>query len=80
MPQHFGLRQIGRSMQHSGSDQFWVLLATGAICRLRLDLGCRMKCLGSEKNRLAELVVDQHCAVQVALAENRKRYPTREFA
>jgi hypothetical protein len=34
---------------------------------------------GSEKDRLAELVIDQHCALQVALAENRKRYPTREF-
>jgi hypothetical protein len=34
---------------------------------------------GSEKDRLAELVIDQHCALQVALAESRKRYPTREF-
>ena len=34
---------------------------------------------GSEKDRLAELVIDQHCALQVALAENRKRYPTHEF-
>jgi len=33
----------------------------------------------SEKDRLAELVIDQHCALQEALAENRKRYPTREF-
>jgi len=34
---------------------------------------------GSEKDRLAELVIDQHCALQMALAESRKRYPTREF-
>jgi hypothetical protein len=34
---------------------------------------------GSEKDRLAELVIDQHCALQVALTESRKRYPTREF-
>ena len=34
---------------------------------------------GSEKDRLAALVIDQHCALQEALAESRKRYPTREF-
>jgi hypothetical protein len=34
---------------------------------------------GSEKDRLAELVIDQNRALQVALAENRKRYPTHEF-
>ena len=34
---------------------------------------------GSEKDRLAALVTDQHCALQEALAESRKRYPTREF-
>ena len=33
----------------------------------------------SEKDRLAALVIDQHCALQEALAGNRKRYPTREF-
>jgi|SRR5579864_1627134 hypothetical protein len=33
----------------------------------------------SEKDRLAALVIDQHCALQVALAESRKRYPIREF-
>jgi hypothetical protein len=34
---------------------------------------------GSEKDRLAALVIDQHCALQVALAGSRKRYPMREF-
>ena len=34
---------------------------------------------GSEKDRLAALVIDQHCALQHALAGSRKRYPTREF-
>jgi hypothetical protein len=33
----------------------------------------------SEKDRLAALVIDQHCALQQALAESRKHYPTREF-
>jgi hypothetical protein len=33
----------------------------------------------SEKDRLAALLIDQHCALQEALAGNRKRYPTREF-
>ncbi len=32
-----------------------------------------------EKDRLAALVVDQHCAFEQALAGSRKRYPTREF-
>jgi len=36
--------------------------------------------LGTEKDRPAALVVDQHCAFEQALAENRKRYPTREFS
>jgi hypothetical protein len=35
--------------------------------------------LGTEKDRLAALVVDQHCAFEQALAGNRKRYPTRKF-
>jgi hypothetical protein len=34
---------------------------------------------GSAKDRLAALVIDQHCALQVALAGSRKRYPIREF-
>jgi hypothetical protein len=34
---------------------------------------------GSEKDQLAALVIDQHCALQQALAGTRKRYPTREF-
>jgi hypothetical protein len=34
---------------------------------------------GSEKDRLAALVIDQHCALKQALAGSRKRYPTREF-
>jgi hypothetical protein len=34
---------------------------------------------GSEKDRLAALVIDQHCVFQQALAGSRKRYPTREF-
>jgi hypothetical protein len=34
---------------------------------------------GSEKDRLAALVIDQHYAFQQALAGSRKRYPTREF-
>ena len=34
---------------------------------------------GSEKDRLAALVVDQHSAFEQALAGSRKRYPTREF-
>jgi len=34
---------------------------------------------GSEKDRLAALVIDQHCAFQQALAGSRKRYPTGEF-
>ena len=38
-----------------------------------------MKMSGSEKDRLAALLIDQHCAFQEALAESRKRYPTREF-
>ena len=33
----------------------------------------------SEKDRLAALVIDQHCVFQQALAGSRKRYPTREF-
>jgi hypothetical protein len=33
----------------------------------------------SEKDRLAALVIETHCAFQEALAENRKRYPAREF-
>ena len=34
---------------------------------------------GSEKDRLAALVIDQHCVFQEALAGNRKKYPTPEF-
>ena len=34
---------------------------------------------GSKKDRLAALVIDQHWAFQEALAESRRRYPTREF-
>jgi hypothetical protein len=34
---------------------------------------------GSEKDRLAALAGDQHCAFEQALAGSRKRYPTREF-
>ena len=34
---------------------------------------------GSEKDRLAALVIDQHCIFQQALAGSRKRYPTPEF-
>ena len=34
---------------------------------------------GSEKDRLAALVIDRHCVFQQALAGSRKRYPTREF-
>lgn len=34
---------------------------------------------GSEKDRLAALVIDQHCALQQALAGSRKHYPTRQF-
>jgi hypothetical protein len=34
---------------------------------------------GSEKDRLAALVIDQHCVFQQALAGSRKRYTTREF-
>jgi len=33
----------------------------------------------SEKDRLAALVIDQHCVFERALAASRKRYPTREF-
>jgi hypothetical protein len=33
----------------------------------------------SGKDRLAALVIDQHCAFEQALAGSRKRYPTREF-
>jgi len=33
----------------------------------------------SEKDRLAALVIDQHCSFEQALAASRKRYPTREF-
>jgi hypothetical protein len=34
---------------------------------------------GSEKDRLAALVVDHHCAFEQALAGSGRRYPTREF-
>ena len=34
---------------------------------------------GSEKDRLAALVIDQHGVFQEALAGSRKRYPTTEF-
>lgn len=34
---------------------------------------------GSVKDRLAALVIDQHCVFQEALAGSRKRYPTPEF-
>ena len=34
---------------------------------------------GSEKDRLAALVIDQHCVFQQALAGSRKWYPTREI-
>ncbi len=34
---------------------------------------------GTQKDRLAALVVDQHCAFEQALAGSRRRYPTREF-
>jgi hypothetical protein len=34
---------------------------------------------GSEKDRLAALVIDQHTVFEQALAESRKRYPVREF-
>jgi hypothetical protein len=33
----------------------------------------------SEKDRLAALVVDQHCTFQMALVESKKQYPIREF-
>jgi hypothetical protein len=63
-------------MQPSDSE---ALLATGAIFRLRLNLGRQGEMSGSEKDRLAALVIDQHYALQQALAGSRKRYPTREF-
>jgi hypothetical protein len=79
MPLNFGLRQIACAMQLSVADQ-----SSGAPCNgchfpptLRRRVHDEMS--GSEKNRLAALVIDQHCALQVALAERRKRYPTREF-
>ena len=34
---------------------------------------------GSEKDRLAALVIEQHCAFEQALAGSRRRYPTHEF-
>ena len=34
---------------------------------------------GTETDRLAALVVDQHCAFEQALAGGRRRYPSREF-
>jgi hypothetical protein len=34
---------------------------------------------GMEKDRLAALIIDQHCVFQEALAGSRRRYPTREF-
>ena len=34
---------------------------------------------GSGKDRLAALVIDQHCAFEQALAGSRKQYPPREF-
>ena len=34
---------------------------------------------GKEKDRLAALAVDQHCAFEQALAGSRRRYPTHEF-
>jgi len=34
---------------------------------------------GSQKDRLAALVIDQQCVFQEAVAGNRKRYPTPEF-
>lgn len=33
----------------------------------------------AEIDRLAALVVDQHCAFEQALAGSRRRYPTHEF-
>src|SRR5919198_508737 len=78
MPQHFGLRQIDCAMQHSVSDQSLGAPCNG--CHFPPTLRRRMQdeMSGSEKDRLAALVIDQHCALQEGL-ESRKRYPTREF-
>jgi hypothetical protein len=60
-------------------SDFKALVATLTNLRLRLNFGDKMKMSGSEKDRLAALVIDQHCALQEALAGSRKRYPMREF-
>ncbi len=51
----------------------------GAILGLRLEFDCQHEMSGSEKDRLAALVIDRHCAFERALAASRKRYPRREF-
>src|SRR6516225_10445844 len=59
--------------------EFEAFLATGALLRLRLDLRRQQEMSGSEKDRLAALVIEQHCAFEQALAGSRRRYPTHEF-
>src|SRR5215472_12808461 len=79
MPQPFRLRQIAGTMQHSLSNQRLGAPCNGYHFSPTLRRRVQDEMSGSEKDRLAELVIDQHCALQEALAENRKRYPTREF-
>ena len=79
MPQHFELRQIACAMQHLVSDQSSDAPCNGCHFLPTLRRRVQDEMSGSEKDRLAALVIDQHRALQEALAERRKRYPTREF-
>lgn len=79
MPQHFGLRQIACAMQHSVPDQSLGAPCNGCDFSPTLRGRVQDEMSGLEKHQLAALVIDQHCALQEALAESRKRYPTREF-
>jgi hypothetical protein len=55
------------------------LVAMGDMLRIPLRLRRQDDMSSSGKDRLAALVIDQHCAFEQALAGSRKRYPTREF-
>jgi hypothetical protein len=46
---------------------------------LRSEFDGQDEMAGSEKDRLAAMVIDRHCAFERALAASRRRYPTRDF-
>ena len=60
-------------------EEIWSVPCNGRPSPSTLALRRQQEMSGSEKDRLAALVIEQHCAFEQALAGSRRRYPTHEF-